>query len=75
MRFYPSVGVRRRTDNQLIENLALFSQILAYVKQTHLDTPDSKELMEGAINGMLRKLDPYSQFIPDYTEFQTQIPR
>ena len=60
------------TDNQLIENLALFSQILAYVKQTHLDTPDSKELMEGAINGMLRKLDPYSQFIPDYTEFQTQ---
>ena len=59
-------------DNKLIENLALFSQILAYVKQSHLDAPDAKELVAGAINGMLRKLDPYSQFIPDYTEFQTQ---
>ena len=59
-------------DDKLIENLALFSQILAYVKQSHLDAPDAKELVEGAINGMLRKLDPYSQFIPDYTEFQTQ---
>ena len=59
-------------DDKLIENLALFSQILAYVKQSHLDTPDAKELVAGAINGMLRKLDPYSQFIPDYTEFQTQ---
>ena len=59
-------------DDELIENLALFSQILAYVKQSHLDTPDTKEIMEGAIHGMLRKLDPYSQFIPDYTKFQTE---
>lgn len=59
-------------DTTLIENLGLFSQILAYVQQSHLDSPDAKELIEGAINGMLRKLDPYSQFIPDYTEFQTQ---
>ena len=61
----------KEKDDMLIENLALFSQILAYVEQSHLDTPDTKELMEGAINGMLRKLDPYSQFIPDYTKFQT----
>lgn len=62
----------KKKDDMLIENLALFSQILAYVEQSHLDSPDTKELIEGAINGMLRKLDPYSQFIPDYTEFQTQ---
>ncbi len=62
----------KKEDDKLIENLALFSQILAYIEQSHLDTPDTKELIEGAINGMLRKLDPYSQFIPDYTEFQTQ---
>lgn len=58
-------------DDRLIENLALFAQILAYVEQSHLHTPDTKELIESAINGMLRKLDPYSQFIPDYTKFQT----
>ena len=58
--------------DELSENLALFSEILAYIKQAHLETPDSKELIEGAINGMLRKLDPYSQFIPDLAEFRTQ---
>jgi len=60
------------SDDILVENLALFSEILAYIKQAHLETPDSKELIEGAINGMLRKLDPYSQFIPDIAEFRTQ---
>ena len=60
------------TNDELVENLALFSEILAYIKQAHLETPDSKELIEGAINGMLRKLDPYSQFIPDIAEFRTQ---
>ena len=59
-------------DAALVENLALFSEILAYIKQTHLETPDSKELIEGAINGMLRKLDPYSQYISDYGDFRTE---
>ena len=62
----------KTADDELIENLALFSEILAYIKQAHLDTPDSKELIEGAINGMLRKLDPYSQYISDLAEFRTQ---
>lgn len=59
-------------DEKLLENLALFSEILAYIKQEHFDNPDSKELVEGGIRGMLRTLDPYSQFIPDYIAFSTQ---
>ena len=62
----------KTADDELVENLALFSEILAYVKQSHLDTPDTKELTDGAINGMLRELDPYSQYIPDYGDFRTQ---
>ena len=58
-------------NEKLLENLALFSEILAFIKQEHLDEPDSKELMEGAIRGMLRTLDPYSQFIPDLIAFNT----
>ncbi len=69
-------------NEKLLENLALFSEILAYIKQEHFDDPDStepmeeatsdsKELMEGAIRGMLRTLDPYSQFIPDLIAFNT----
>ncbi len=59
-------------DDKLLENIALFSEILAYINQEHLDNPDEKELMEGAIKGMLRTLDPYSQFIPDQIAFSTQ---
>lgn len=58
-------------DEKLLENLALFSEILAYIKQEHLDDPDDKKLMEGAIKGMLRTLDPYSQYIPDLIAFNT----
>ena len=59
-------------DDKLLENLALFSEVLAHVYQYHLETPENQEIIKGAINGMLRKLDPYSQFIPDYLRFQTQ---
>ena len=60
------------TDDKVLESLALFSEVLLHVHQYHLETPDNQEIIKGAINGMLRKLDPYSQFIPDYLEFQTQ---
>ena len=69
---WSSEETEKTTDEKLLENLALFSEVLAYVQQVHLETPEAKELVEGAINGMLRKLDPYSQFIPDYAEFRTQ---
>ncbi len=60
------------TENEiLLGNLALFSEILAYIKQEHLDNPESKKLIEGAIKGMLRTTDPYSQFIPDLIAFNT----
>ena len=62
----------KTVDDKVLEGIALFSDVLAYVQQAHLDTPDSKEIIEGAIKGMLRELDRYSQFIPDYLEFQTQ---
>lgn len=58
--------------DKLLENISLFTEILAYIEQEHLDNPDAKELMEGAIRGMLRTLDPYSQYIPDYLTFRTQ---
>ena len=62
----------KTADDKVLESLALFSDVLGYIQQSHLDTPDSKEIIEGAIKGMLRELDRYSQFIPDYLEFQTQ---
>lgn len=60
------------SDDKVLEHLALFAEILGHIKAYHLETPENKEIIAGAINGMLRKLDPYSQFIPDYLAFQTE---
>ena len=67
-----SEEAEKTTDEKLLESLALFSEVLAQVQQSHLETPDIKEIVEGAIHGMLRELDPYSQFMLDYAEFRTQ---
>ena len=61
-------------DDELLENISLFSEVLARVQQSHLDSPDFEPLMYGAIRGMLRTLDPYSQFFPpeNYADFRTE---
>ena len=69
---WSSEEIVEEPDDQVLENLALFAEILGHIKQYHLDTPESQKATEGAINGMLRQLDPYSQFIPDYLIFQTE---
>ena len=65
---------KRTLNDELLEDIALFSEVLAYVQQSHLDSPDSEPLMYGAIRGMLRTLDPYSQFFPqeNYADFRTE---
>lgn len=78
----PTLGLTQTADNpskailddELLENISLLSEVLAYIQQNHLDPPDSEPLMYGAIRGMLRTLDPYSQFLPpeNYTDFHTE---
>lgn len=61
-------------DDELLENISLLSEVLARIQQNHLDSPDSQSLMYGAIRGMLRTLDPYSQFLSpeNYKDFRTE---
>ena len=67
-------GSKSILDDELLKNISLFSEVLARIQQDHLDSPDSESLMYGAIRGMLRTLDPYSQFFSpeDYAEFRTE---
>ena len=61
-------------NDTLLENIALLNEVLARIQQEHLEQSDAKELMYGAIRGMLRTLDPYSQFLEpkNYAEFRTE---
>jgi len=61
-------------DDELLENLSLLSEVLAHVQQAHIESPEPKQLMYGAIRGMLRTLDPYSQFFDpeNYADFRTE---
>lgn len=54
------------------ESLEVFTNILAIVKKNYVDEVNTKELITGAINGMLNSMDPHSAYLtPDlYKELQ-----
>jgi carboxyl-terminal processing protease len=54
------------------ESLETFTNILAIVKKNYVDDIHTKELIAGAINGMLNAMDPHSAYLtPDlYKELQ-----
>ncbi len=47
------------------EELKSFTQALELVKRNYVEDPNSKELMEGAIRGMISSLDPHSSYMPE----------
>jgi carboxyl-terminal processing protease len=54
------------------EGLETFTNILTIVQKNYVDEVNTKQLLEGAINGMLAALDPHSAYLtPDlYRELQ-----
>ncbi len=56
------------------ESLETFTNILAIVKKNYVDDVDGKDLIKGAIRGMLSSLDPHSAYLtPDlFKELQTE---
>jgi carboxyl-terminal processing protease len=51
------------TDD-LRSNLDLFTQVLSLVQNNYVDAPDNQKLIKGAIDGMLKSLDPHTVFLP-----------
>ena len=56
-------------DADLYRNLDAFVEVLHKVDQNYVDPVDPHRLIEGAIQGMLKDLDPYSQYL-DSKAFQ-----
>lgn len=54
--------------------LQLFAKVLNLVQQYYVETVDTQKLIYGGIKGMLRELDPHTNFLePDiYKEFESE---
>jgi carboxyl-terminal processing protease len=56
----------RRTNAKPYRPLDVFSDVLAHVENSYVEDVDEKELVYGAIDGMMARLDPHSVFMrPD----------
>jgi len=60
------------SSEETYKNLKIFADVIDLVEKTYVDPVDTKELIEDAIKGMVRGLDPHSAFLPqeDYKELQ-----
>jgi carboxyl-terminal processing protease len=56
------------------ENLRVFTEVLSLVQSNYVEDVDSKKLIDGAIKGMLRTLDPHTSYMPPevYKEMQVE---
>ncbi len=58
----------------IYQYLRLFSDVLNIVEDNYVEKVEAKKVIYGAINGMLRELDPHSSFLKpeDYKELQIE---
>jgi carboxyl-terminal processing protease len=73
------IGLSRSTkvsalSSNLYEDLKVFTDVLGLVQKEYVEEADSKDLVYGAIKGMLETLDPHSAFMPPqvYKEMQEE---
>jgi len=59
-------------DAATLEQLQLFGDVLAIIKDQYVEEVDDAELIEKALNGALESLDPHSHYVAP-VEFEEQI--
>ncbi len=66
---------QQQAEADRFKELEEFLAVYRKVKLGYVDKVDDKQLMEGAIQGMLASLDPHSAFLDksDFSSLQTQI--
>ncbi|MEP1231483.1 MAG: S41 family peptidase [Litorimonas sp.] len=67
-----AVAVERPNYDDTFEQLDLFADVLARVRNDYVEGVNDSELIEEAINGMLQSLDPHSSYLSpkNFKDFQ-----
>ncbi len=60
----PAAAPSAAVDSTTYKQLELFARVLSYVQNNYVEKVDDKQLMYGAIKGMLDTLDPHTVFMP-----------
>ncbi len=70
----PPEKVEEAPVRSVYENLDLFTRVMEIVNQKYVEKVDRQKLIYGALQGMMKSLDDYSQFMePDvYKEMQVE---
>lgn len=61
-------------DKNIYKNLKTFNEVLDMVQKNYVEQVESKKLIEGAINGMMKSLDPHSAYMTSdmYKELEVE---
>jgi carboxyl-terminal processing protease len=61
-------------NDEIYRQLGLFGDIFQRVRESYVDEVNEKDLIEAAINGMLKSLDPHSSFLnnDNFSDMQVQ---
>lgn len=68
---------QRAEDVAMLEELDLFAEVFALVRENYVEDVTDGELIDGALNGALSSLDPHSSYLPkeDHQERQKSARR
>jgi carboxyl-terminal processing protease len=68
-----STGLQAVAKDRYMD-LQLFAKVLNLIQQYYVEEVDTKKLIYGGVKGMLRELDPHTNFLPPdiYKEFETE---
>ena len=58
-----AIAVEKSSHEQVFEQLDLFADVLARVRNDYVVPVDNSELIDDALNGMLQSLDPHSSYV------------